>query len=308
MELFAALDRTIVSTALLTILRELGGVTQLSWVVTDLFDRQHDRRPLYGKFGGIHGRKIVLQVAIVMGSALCGLAETMMQTHVCLLRRQLMSPPGKDHIYLCCGEAVLRRDGSLALKSDVISAFECPTKIANDNYVTLPQSIIVLQLSEDERENSVVDQILSMDACKSLGEHKSQSQIARRHGGMLTRRPLTVVATGYHGVSGSAAHRASTGKIGRIDARERKVVNLLNVRAIRQHLCTCRGMISSVDTSSPILSKIGSSKLSGKGSNSGNDRMFEPFTSLADRASSGGGGCWSKAALTMAFSGYLSRG
>jgi hypothetical protein len=70
--LLAALDQTIVSTTLLTILRELGGVTQLAWVVTDLFDRQHDRRPLYGKFGA--STAAILQAAIVMGSALCGLA------------------------------------------------------------------------------------------------------------------------------------------------------------------------------------------------------------------------------------------
>ena len=80
--LLAALDQTIVSTALPTIVGELGGVTHLSWVVTAYLLASTIVAPLYGKFGDIHGRKIILQVAIViflMGSALCGLAQTMMQ-------------------------------------------------------------------------------------------------------------------------------------------------------------------------------------------------------------------------------------
>ena len=80
--LLAALDQTIVSTALPTIVGELGGVTHLSWVVTAYLLSSTIVGPLYGKFGDIHGRKIVLQVAVVIflvGSALCGLAQTMLQ-------------------------------------------------------------------------------------------------------------------------------------------------------------------------------------------------------------------------------------
>ena len=80
--LLAALDQTIVSTALPTIVGELGGVTQLSWVVTAYLLSSTIVGPLYGKFGDIHGRKIILQVAVVIfliGSALCGLAQTMLQ-------------------------------------------------------------------------------------------------------------------------------------------------------------------------------------------------------------------------------------
>ena len=139
--LLAALDQTIVSTALPTIVGDLGGLSHLSWVVTayllastvsgplygklgDLYgllrrgvrsrhrDRaaarrlprrqplvaldllrqpparrgrvRRDRRgvagPLYGKLGDLYGRKTLLQIAIVLfliGSALCGLAQSM---------------------------------------------------------------------------------------------------------------------------------------------------------------------------------------------------------------------------------------
>jgi EmrB/QacA subfamily drug resistance transporter len=80
--LLAALDQTIVSTALPTIVGELGGVTHLSWVVTAYLLSSTIAGPLYGKFGDVHGRKIILQVAVVIflvGSALCGLAQTMLQ-------------------------------------------------------------------------------------------------------------------------------------------------------------------------------------------------------------------------------------
>jgi EmrB/QacA subfamily drug resistance transporter len=80
--LLAALDGTIVSTALPTIVGELGGVTHLSWVVTAYLLTSTVVGPVYGKFGDIHGRKIVLQVAIVVflaGSALCGLSRNMVE-------------------------------------------------------------------------------------------------------------------------------------------------------------------------------------------------------------------------------------
>src|SRR5262249_2594845 len=80
--LLAALDQTIVSTALPPIVGELGGLTHLSWVVTAYLLSSTVAGPLYGKFGDLHGRKVVLQVAIIVflvGSALCGLAQNMLQ-------------------------------------------------------------------------------------------------------------------------------------------------------------------------------------------------------------------------------------
>src|SRR5215468_2507476 len=78
--LLAALDGTIVSTALPTIVAQLGGLTHLSWVVTAYLLTSTVVGPLYGKLGDLHGRKIVLQVAIIIflvGSALCGLSRNM---------------------------------------------------------------------------------------------------------------------------------------------------------------------------------------------------------------------------------------
>jgi len=78
--LLAALDQTIVSTALPTIVGDLGGLNHLSWVVTSYLLAITIVTPLYGKLGDLYGRKRVLQGALVLfliGSALCGLAQGM---------------------------------------------------------------------------------------------------------------------------------------------------------------------------------------------------------------------------------------
>jgi len=80
--LLAALDSTIVSTALPTIVSELGGLEHLAWVVTGYLLAQTIVTPVYGKLGDLYGRKIVMQSAIVLflvGSALCGLSQNMTQ-------------------------------------------------------------------------------------------------------------------------------------------------------------------------------------------------------------------------------------
>jgi EmrB/QacA subfamily drug resistance transporter len=76
----ASLDQTIVSTALPTIVGDLGGLQHLSWVVTAYLLASTVVGPLYGKLGDLYGRKRVLQVALVIfliGSALCGVAQSM---------------------------------------------------------------------------------------------------------------------------------------------------------------------------------------------------------------------------------------
>lgn len=78
--LMAALDQTIVSTALPTIVGDLGGLNHISWVVTAYLLAQTAVTPVYGKLGDQYGRKIVLQVALVLfliGSALCGVAQSL---------------------------------------------------------------------------------------------------------------------------------------------------------------------------------------------------------------------------------------
>jgi EmrB/QacA subfamily drug resistance transporter len=78
----ASLDQTIVSTALPTIVGDLGGLNHISWVVTSYLLSSTVVGPLYGKLGDLYGRKRVLQAALVLfliGSALCGLSQTMVQ-------------------------------------------------------------------------------------------------------------------------------------------------------------------------------------------------------------------------------------
>ena len=80
--LLAALDQTIVSTALPTIVGELGGLDHLSWVVTAYLLTTTASTPLYGKLSDIYGRRLMFQSAIVIfviGSMLCGLSQEMLQ-------------------------------------------------------------------------------------------------------------------------------------------------------------------------------------------------------------------------------------
>src|SRR6266567_1849626 len=80
--LLAALDQTIVATSLPTIVGRLGGLNQLSWVITAYLLTSTVSVPLYGKFSDIYSRKLVFQVAIVLfvtGSMLCGLSQNMLE-------------------------------------------------------------------------------------------------------------------------------------------------------------------------------------------------------------------------------------
>ena len=80
--LLAALDQTIVATALPKIVGDLGGITQYSWVFTAYMLTSTVTVPLYGKLGDVYGRKNLFLFAIVVfliGSALCGAAQSMTQ-------------------------------------------------------------------------------------------------------------------------------------------------------------------------------------------------------------------------------------
>lgn len=79
--LLAALDQTIVGTALPTIVAELGGASHMSWVVTSYLLAETVATVLVGKFGDLFGRKVVFQISAVVfitGSFLCGLATDML--------------------------------------------------------------------------------------------------------------------------------------------------------------------------------------------------------------------------------------
>jgi EmrB/QacA subfamily drug resistance transporter len=78
--LLGSLDQTIVSTALPTIVDELGGLDQLSWVVTAYLVAATVSMPLWGRVSDLYGRKRLFQAAIVVflaGSALSGIAQTL---------------------------------------------------------------------------------------------------------------------------------------------------------------------------------------------------------------------------------------
>ena len=78
--LLASLDQTIVSTALPTIVNDLGGLSHLSWVVTAYILASTATTQVWGKLGDQYGRKYLFLTAIVIfliGSALCGQARSM---------------------------------------------------------------------------------------------------------------------------------------------------------------------------------------------------------------------------------------
>jgi EmrB/QacA subfamily drug resistance transporter len=78
--LLASLDQTIVSTALPTIVGELGGIDQLSWVVTAYLLAATVTIPVWGRVSDLYGRKTLFQAAIgvfLVGSALSGAAQSL---------------------------------------------------------------------------------------------------------------------------------------------------------------------------------------------------------------------------------------
>jgi EmrB/QacA subfamily drug resistance transporter len=80
--LLAALDQTIVSTALPRIASDLHGLSKYSWVATAYLLTSAVATPLYGKISDMFGRKKIFQSAIIIflvGSALCGLSQNMNQ-------------------------------------------------------------------------------------------------------------------------------------------------------------------------------------------------------------------------------------
>jgi EmrB/QacA subfamily drug resistance transporter len=80
--LLAALDQTVVSTALPTIVGDLGGASHLSWVVTSYLLATTVSTPLWGKLGDLYGRKSFFQISIaifLLGSVLSGVSQSMVQ-------------------------------------------------------------------------------------------------------------------------------------------------------------------------------------------------------------------------------------
>jgi EmrB/QacA subfamily drug resistance transporter len=103
--LLAALDQTIVATALPTIVGDLGGLRQLSWVVTAYILTSTVSVPLWGKISDLLGRKRVFQTAILIflaGSALSGLSQNMAQ----LIAFRALQGIGAGGL-LACAQAII---------------------------------------------------------------------------------------------------------------------------------------------------------------------------------------------------------
>jgi EmrB/QacA subfamily drug resistance transporter len=80
--LLASLDQMIVSTALPTIVGELGGLEHLSWIITAYLLTSTTSMPLYGKLSDLFGRKLLFQFAIsvfLVGSLLSGASQNMLE-------------------------------------------------------------------------------------------------------------------------------------------------------------------------------------------------------------------------------------
>src|ERR1700723_2016935 len=78
--LLSALDQTVVSTALPTIVGDLGGAGHVSWVVTAYLLAETVATVLAGTFGDLFGRKRLFQVGVIIfiiGSFFCGLSNSM---------------------------------------------------------------------------------------------------------------------------------------------------------------------------------------------------------------------------------------
>lgn len=80
--LMAAMDQTIVATALPTIAAGFGGMGHMSWIVTAYLLASTATVPVYGRLSDLYGRRRLLQIALtvfLVGSLLCGLAQSMAQ-------------------------------------------------------------------------------------------------------------------------------------------------------------------------------------------------------------------------------------
>src|SRR4026208_2546497 len=78
----ASMESTVVATAMPTIVGQLGGLEHFSWVFSAFLLASTTTVPLYGKLSDIYGRRklyVLASAVFLLGSVLCGLANTMTQ-------------------------------------------------------------------------------------------------------------------------------------------------------------------------------------------------------------------------------------
>ena len=114
--LLAALDQTIVATALPHIVADIGGLESYSWVITAYVLAMAVTVPLYGKLGDIHGRRLLYIFAIsifLFGSVLCGLSQSMGQ----LVAARAVQGPGPG----ACSPSPSRRSASSSRRAIAVA-------------------------------------------------------------------------------------------------------------------------------------------------------------------------------------------
>ncbi|POX42890.1 MFS transporter [Streptomyces sp. Ru73] len=109
------LDSQIVATALPRVVSDLGGLDQFAWVTTGYLIGGSAAVPVYGKLGDLFGRKRVFMASIIVflvGSALCGIAQTMGQ----LITFRVIQGAGSGGLFICVlaliGEMFSPREGA----------------------------------------------------------------------------------------------------------------------------------------------------------------------------------------------------
>src|SRR3954452_17085944 len=83
--LMASMDNTIVSTAMGTIVGELGGLDQFVWVTSAYLIAEMAGMPIFGKLSDMYGRKRFFMLGIflfLLGSILCGTAQNITQLSI----------------------------------------------------------------------------------------------------------------------------------------------------------------------------------------------------------------------------------
>jgi len=103
--MLAALDGTIVNTALTTIVGELGGFRAYTWVTTSYLLASTAATPLFGKLSDIYGRRLFVKIAVIafiIGSLLCAMANSM--TFLVAARGGSRRGWWRHHGHVICGD------------------------------------------------------------------------------------------------------------------------------------------------------------------------------------------------------------